>query len=117
MRSRTTLHGSAESRGTVCASRARCGPAVTLAVGQTVRVRRRFPPGHVRTPFYVRGRRGEIVALAAVHPNPEGLAYGGDGLPAEPVYRVRFSHAELWGASPRDVTVVDLQESWLEPAP
>lgn len=89
---------------------------MSLAAGQTVRVHRWHPPGHVRTPFYVRGRRGEIVGLAAVHPNPESLAYGGDGLPAEPVYRVRFTHAELWGGPSHDMTLVDLQESWLEPA-
>jgi nitrile hydratase len=93
---------------------------MSLTAGQSVRVRRRYPPGHVRTPFYVRGRRGEVVGLAAVHPNPESLAYGGEGLPAEPVYRVRFTHAELWGERAQaggDVTVLDLQESWLEPCP
>lgn len=82
-----------------------------------MRVRSWYPPGHVRTPYYVRGRQGRIVGLAAVHPNPESLAYGGDGMPREPVYRVSFTHAELWGASALDRTVVDLQESWLEPVP
>lgn len=90
---------------------------MSLAAGQPVRVRSWYPPGHVRTPYYVRGRRGRILGLAAVHSNPESLAYGGDGLPREPVYRVSFTHAELWGASALDRTVVDLQESWLEPLP
>ncbi len=88
-----------------------------LPVGQPVRVRSSFPPGHVRTPFYVRGRQGRIVGLAAVHPDPGSLAYGGDGLPRQPVYRVSFTHAELWGSNAVDRTVVDLQESWLEPLP
>jgi hypothetical protein len=88
--------------------------------GDVVRVRAWEPPGHVRTPFYARGRRGEVLALAAIHPNPEELAYGRPGLPAEPVYRVRFTHAELWGDRAEragDMTVADLQESWLEPLP
>lgn len=88
-----------------------------FAPGQAVRVQDWHPPGHVRTPFYARGRRGEIVGVAAIHPNPETLAYGGDGLPKEPVYRVSFTHAELWDGDARDRTVADLQESWLEPAP
>jgi nitrile hydratase len=88
--------------------------------GDTVRVRTWDPPGHVRTPFYTRGRRGVVLALAAVHPNPEELAYGRSGLPAQPVYRVAFSHAELWGPAAEragDRTVADLQERWLEAAP
>lgn len=87
--------------------------------GDRVRVRLWDPPGHVRTPVYTRGRSGVVLALAAVHPNPEELAYGRAGLPAQPVYRVAFTHAELWGAGARrasDRTVVDLQEHWLEPA-
>lgn len=88
--------------------------------GDAVRVHGWYPPGHVRTPYYARGHRGEVLALAAVHPNPQALAYGRSGQPAEPVYRVRFSHAELWGdraERPGDLTVADLQESWLETAP
>lgn len=87
--------------------------------GDAVRVHAWCPPGHVRTPFYARGRRGEVLALAAIHPDPQALAYGRSGLPAEPVYRVRFTHAELWGDQAghgEDATVADLQESWLEPA-
>ena len=83
--------------------------------GDTVRVRAWFPPGHVRTPFYMRGRQGTVLGVAAVHPNPEEMAYGRSGQPASPVYRVRFTHAELWGeGGSGDATVADLQESWLE---
>jgi hypothetical protein len=85
--------------------------------GDRVRVQAWYPPGHVRTPFYSRGRRGVVQGLAAVHPNPEELAYGRSGLPAEPGYRVRFTHAELWAGDDADATVIDLQESWLEPLP
>jgi nitrile hydratase len=90
-----------------------------FAPGDRVRVRAAFPPGHIRTPFFVRGREGKVEALAAIHPNPEGLAYGGDGTPRRPVYRVAFRQAELWegyAGSPEDATVVDIFEHWLEPA-
>ena len=67
-----------------------------FAIGQRVRVRRSFPPGHVRTPHYVRGRAGVIEGVAGHFANPEELAYGRDGLPAETLYRVRFRQGELW---------------------
>lgn len=85
--------------------------------GTPVRVKALHPPGHCRTPHYTRGRRGIVLGLADREPNPEALAYGGDGLPALPVYRVRFERAALWpddGAG-RDAVVVDLFEPWLEP--
>jgi nitrile hydratase len=91
-----------------------------FAPGDRVRVQSWYPPGHVRTPFYARGRIGLVQSLAAVHPNPEDMAYGRTAGPPDPVYRVRFAQTELWPAyarAPDDATVIDLQESWLEPAP
>ncbi len=89
-----------------------------FAVGQRVRVRRAFPPGHVRTPAYVRGKAGVIEDLAGHFANPEELAYGRDGLPRQALYRVRFRQTELWpdyhGAA-ADSAVADLFEHWLEP--
>jgi hypothetical protein len=89
-----------------------------FAIGQRVRVRRSYPPGHVRTPHYLRGRRGVVDGVAGHFANPEELAYGRDGLPARALYRVRFCQAELWpdyAGDPRDCAVVDLFEHWLEP--
>ena len=84
--------------------------------GDRVRVRRAFPPGHVRTPYYTRGKEGEVIAIAGTYHDPEELAYGRGGA-LVPLYRVRFSQEELWGASeqPADDLVVDLYEHWLEP--
>ena len=85
--------------------------------GARVRVKALFPPGHCRTPHYARGRTGTVLRLVDRQPNPEQLAYGRDGLPRLPVYRVRFAHAELWPdtpAGPADAVVVDLFEPWLE---
>jgi nitrile hydratase subunit beta len=90
-----------------------------FAVGSQVRVKALHPPGHCRTPFYARGRRGTVLGVADRQPNPEELAYGRDGLPALPVYRVRFAQAELWPGyrgGDADAVVVDLFEPWLDPA-
>jgi nitrile hydratase len=51
--------------------------------------------------------------------NPESLAYGGEGLPKQPLYLVSFSQAEVLGSSrgsPRDTLYVDIYEHWLNPA-
>jgi hypothetical protein len=90
-----------------------------FAVGDRVQVRAAFPPGHVRTPHYLRGKHGDVVSIAGRFANPEELAYGRDGEPARALYRVRFSQRELWpdyrGAT-ADTAVADIFEHWLEPA-
>ncbi len=89
-----------------------------FVIGEQVRVRSARPPGHVRTPYFVRGKRGVIESVLGAFANPEELAYGRDGLPKRALYRVRFRQSELWpdypGAAP-DTAVVDIFEHWLEP--
>lgn len=90
-----------------------------FAIGDRVRVRIAHPPGHVRTPHYLRGKEGVIARMVAEHPNPEELAYGRPGLPLLPVYWVRFKQVELWpgyGGPDHDTADVDVQEHWLESA-
>jgi hypothetical protein len=90
-----------------------------FAVGDVVRVRRAFPPGHVRTPYFTRGRSGVVDEVAGSYRNPEELAYGRYDCPKLPLYRVRFKQADLWPAydgSAGDTAVVDIYENWLEPA-
>jgi nitrile hydratase beta subunit-like protein len=90
-----------------------------FGIGQQVRVRRAWPPGHVRTPHYVRGKPGVVDAIVGHYPNPEELAYGRDGQPRRALYRVRFRQRELWAdyqGPGSDSAVVDLFEHWLEPA-
>ena len=94
------------------AAEARFGP------GDRVRVRAAYPPGHLRTPFYVRGHRGAVERLCGAFANPEELAYSRPGLPRQPLYRVRFRQAELWPdyAGPAsDTVVVEIYQHWLEP--
>jgi nitrile hydratase len=87
--------------------------------GDRVRVRHAAPLGHVRTPWYIRGRAGEIERLCGAFANPEELAYNRDGLPAQPLYRVRFRQREVWpdyAGSDRDTIDVEIYQHWLEEA-
>lgn len=82
-----------------------------------VRVRAWAPPGHVRTPWYLRGKIGEIERQLGPFGNPEDLAYG-RAAPALTLLRVRFTMAEVWGAAaeaPDDVLEAEIYEHWLEP--
>ena len=88
--------------------------------GDLVRVHAFEPQTHVRTPAYVRGKQGWIERVHGEFRNPESLAYGGDGLPRQPLYMVGFRQADLWQAryaeSRADSLYVDLYEHWLEPS-
>ena len=85
--------------------------------GDRVRVREAHPPGHVRTPYYVRGKQGVIERLCGAFPNPEERAYARPGLPAQPLYRVRFLQRDMWpdyAGQPQDVVEVEIYQHWLE---
>jgi nitrile hydratase len=87
--------------------------------GDRVRIADRAPVGHMRTPAYVRGQVGRIERYCGAFPNPEDLAYGGDGLPARDLYRVRLSQTALWrdyGGAAGDTLEVEIYAHWLEPA-
>ncbi len=82
-----------------------------------VRVRAMMPPGHVRTPAYLRGKTGIIERSLGDYPNPEQLAYRQRAEPRA-LYRVRFSMAEIWGAAaenPDDTLDAEIFAHWLEP--
>jgi nitrile hydratase len=86
------------------------------AVGERVRVRAVWPPGHVRTPGYVRGRSGVVVQVRGPYPDPELLAYGRSGA-RRWLCTVRFRHRDLWpgyAGDQRDSLQVDLYEQWLD---
>ncbi|HTX02747.1 MAG TPA: SH3-like domain-containing protein [Candidatus Acidoferrales bacterium] len=87
-----------------------------FAAGDRVRVREWYPPGHVRTPYYVRGKRGQIERICGTFNNPEHLAYN---RPDDPrvLYRVRFTQTEVWGRAehPSDTIDIEIYEHWLEP--
>ena len=83
---------------------------------QKVRVRQSMPPGHVRTPHYLRGKVGVIERTLGPFPNPEQLAYRhkGDRLP---LHRVRFMMEDIWGPcaeNPKDTLEAEVYAHWLE---
>ena len=87
--------------------------------GDPVRVIASHPPGLRRTPYYIRGKVGEIERVCGEFPNPEELAYGFDGLPKKTLYRVRFRQKDVWSdySGPTEDTVdVDIYEHWLLPS-
>jgi nitrile hydratase subunit beta len=93
--------------------------AVRFGAGDRVHVRDWDAPGHLRTPWYVRGHVGIIERYCGTFRNPEELAYGRSGLPAQPLYRVRFLQADLWpdyGGPAGDTLDVEIYQHWLEPA-
>ena len=92
---------------------------VCFKPGDVVRVRRAYPPGHVRMPWYIRGHAGVVERLCGAYPNPEELAYARSGLPAQPLYRVRFLQREVWpdyAGGSADTVDVEIYQHWLEPA-
>ena len=88
-----------------------------LEPGARVRVRAMAPPGHVRTPHYLRGRTGVVERRLGPFPNPEELAYGRRSDPL-PLYRVRFAMGDLWAEAeaPGDVVEAEIYAHWLEEA-
>lgn len=87
--------------------------------GDRVKVMQAYPVGHIRTPYYIRGHVGEIERLCGAFPNPEELAQMRDGLPALPLYRVRFRQKDVWpdyGGGEKDVVEVEIFQHWLEKA-
>lgn len=94
-------------------------PGHRFEVGDRVRVKPRFPPGHRRTPLYIRGKTGTIERICGAFPNPEELAYGFDGEPKKVLYRVRFSQRDVWPdykGPARDIIEMEIYEHWLEPS-
>ena len=86
-------------------------------LGERVKVREGDPPGHIRTPFYLRGKVGVIEAQHGVFRNPEKLAFGKPGLPKQALYLVRFYQAEVWPdyeGSSHDSVTADIYEHWLQ---
>ncbi|MFN0315856.1 MAG: SH3-like domain-containing protein [Burkholderiales bacterium] len=92
--------------------------APRFKTGDAVSVRAAFPIGHVRTPYYIRGKRGVIERLCGAYANPEELAYARPGTPKQPLYRVRFLQEEVWPAyrgNDRDSIDIEIYQHWLEP--
>ncbi len=73
--------------------------------------------GHTRLPAYAAGARGQVLMCHGAHVLPDTNAHGLGECP-EPLYAVVFPATELWATaeSPADEVVLDLWQSYLEPA-
>ena len=83
---------------------------------EQVRVKTMMPPGHVRTPAYLRGKCGVIKRELGSFANPERAAYRLKN-EMQPLVRVRFSMREVWGNSaenPTDTLDAEIYAHWLE---
>ena len=91
---------------------------MTYSVGESVSVRRAIPPGHVRAPFFIRGKSGIVDQVVGTYGNPEELAYGRSHADELTLYRVRFVQAQVWAdyeGPEKDSIVIDIYENWLDP--
>jgi nitrile hydratase len=93
------------------------GMAPRFKAGDRVRTRNDHPPHHTRLPRYAMGRCGEVVMVHGVFVFPDSNARH-QGEQPQHLYAVRFEGSELWGGSghARDRVILDLFESYLEPA-
>jgi nitrile hydratase len=87
-----------------------------FSAGDPVRVRDDYPPGHIRTPVYLRGKSGVIERAFGSFGNPEVLAYNLKG-PKKELYKVQFRATEVWPdyeGPAHDLVEADIYEHWLE---
>ncbi|MFT5115750.1 MAG: hypothetical protein ACI8P9_005103 [Parasphingorhabdus sp.] len=87
--------------------------------GDSVKVEKIDSEGHVRTPGYIQGKCGVIERFCGYFPNPEQRSIGLNGLPEVPLYRVRFSGAQLFAEKWNEVADsidVEVFEHWLREA-
>ena len=88
-------------------------------VGDRVQVLDLGKSGHVRTPFYVRGKVGEVAQFCGFFLNPEDLSVGNAAGPVIPLYRVSFRQKDLWPdyiGPPDDKLQVEIYDHWLADA-
>jgi len=81
--------------------------------GDRVKVRSIHPPGHTRSPRYVRGKTGVVRRVHGIYVFPDTNAHRA-GEKRQHVYLVEFSARELWGRDHRERVMIDLWEDYLE---
>ena len=112
--------GHARAAGFTLADRgpAKAEPASSgrFSPGDRVTTLRTVGAMHTRLPGYLRGRTGTVDSVICPQPVPEASATGTRRL--EETYVVRFAMADLWPETeaPGDSLLVDLWDSYLEPA-
>jgi nitrile hydratase len=83
-------------------------------LGDRVRVREDYVPGHVRMPAYIRGKTGTVVSESPAYPFPDAHAHGVESQD-EPTYDVRFRSEDLWpNSADRALVHAGVFQSYLE---
>lgn len=86
-------------------------------VGDEVTVSIRYPIGHYRVPFYLRGKKVTIIRILGRYINPEEEAFGRNAGSKLWCYMVCLRQKELWPAysgDDADILEVEVFEPWLE---
>jgi nitrile hydratase len=87
---------------------------VRFEIGETVRVKNEFVPGHHRMPGYIRGKTGTVVGITPPYPFPDAAGHGMQAS-MEPTYDVRFRSRDLWPEACDDaLNHVGVFQSYLE---
>lgn len=87
--------------------------------GTEVRVFDNWPEAyercHIRTPAYIRGKKGQVITHLGDFPNPEELAFGREAELSR-LYHVWFNTEELWNSQRSDNAgvMVEVFEHWME---
>lgn len=93
--------------------------ALRFRAGDRARVLQREKTGHVRVPYYIRGKTGVVERCTGSFLNPEDLAFGRVQGPVVPVYRLEFRHRDVWpdyAGHPDDRLYLEIYDHWLEAA-
>lgn len=87
---------------------------MSFEIGETVRVKNEYVPGHHRMPGYIRGKTGVVVGITPVYPFPDAAGHGMQAS-MEPTYDVRFKSRDLWPDACDDaLNHVGVFQSYLE---
>ena len=88
--------------------------------GDDVLVKSDIVDHHHRTPWFIKGKRGRVLAVSGPFFDPETRAHGGTGVPKRLLYQVEFEQTHIWGDSytedETDLLIVDVYEQWLQAA-
>lgn len=94
------------------------GEEAIFKSGDQIKISMRFPIGHYRVPFYIRGKHGTVESViepAAINNEEEG--YGLNAGIKRHYYRIAIPLTELWPdykGSKQDSLRIEVYETWLE---
>lgn len=86
-------------------------------IGDTVNVAIRYPIGHYRVPFYLRGKQVQVTRILGTYVNPEEEAFGRNAGNKTWCYLISINQKELWpayGGKENDRLEIEVFEPWLE---